>query len=203
MEISEGHRFGAPSFLRQLILCLIQARDVGAMNDVDLQLWEEALAVEEADDDEDENDGEESNNEEGDAEDEEEGRDQDNRPPSAKRHKRSTSTPMDTTVPGRRHISTQHQADRPIFDSPPPLTDQNDSKLDNSTPRHVDKNGVAVPWLYQIGKRLHLLATGRSGSVTKICGEGNQLLSRRSFSKKTTIDHFTTSTDMTVRSWLH
>ena len=168
LEISVGHRFGAPSFLRQLIMFLIRARDADLMDDMELRQWEAALAVEVEEETTEEDEGgagddngeaEEGNTEEeeegGDTEDKEEDSDEDSKPPPAKRPKRSAST-----VRGRSHTD-------PPEDSPPPLTDQNDKKVDFSTPRHVDKYGVAVPWLYQIGKRLDLLGTGRSGSVTR------------------------------------
>lgn len=186
VEISEGHRFGEPCFLRKLILFLIRASAAEELKNAELQQWEEALAKEvteeqETDaDGEDGNangedgdaDGEHSNAEEEDGDAEEEDRDEEDETPSAKRFKGSTSMSMDAAVPVRHHRSTRTQADSLTAESPPPLTDQKDSEVESSTPRHVDKYGVAVPWLYQIGKELELLATGRSGSLTKNMWDG-------------------------------
>lgn len=182
MEISQGHFFGEPLFLRTLTQFLTRARDADEMDDLELQLWETSLGLEKSDDedvdttDADQNDGssgdavQDQNDESKESENEEDS-DEYQMIPCAKRVKRAN----EVAVPGDHPNTTQRQPDPSKFDSPPPLTEHNDTKVDCSTLRRVDKYGVAVPWLHQIGKSLELLAKGRSGIVTKNMWAGKEV----------------------------
>lgn len=154
IDISQGYNFGGQGFLRTLIQFFHRAKLEADMNASEQQMWSLALQVDvEEDDDSNESIANERSN-------------------------ADANEDKETTPPPKRakhQNTTQLQPAMSDSESPPPLTEQENERVADSTPRHVDKYGVVVPWLHQIGKPFQLVAKGRSGIVTKNMWAGQEV----------------------------
>ena len=173
IDISQGYHVGGQGLLRTLIQFLYLAKREGDMEATEQQMWTKAvqLDVEEDDDGQDQTPGQRG------SEDSNESNDNDVSNADA-------DEMLPTKRPKHQNATKLQAAMSDSSDSPPPLTEQNNETAAASTPRHIDKHGVVVPWLHQIGKSLKLLAKGRSGIVTKNMWAGQGVAVKRFVSQE-------------------